>query len=292
VHPRLGSRFAKCVLTSGQGDRSDATLHQPYGTPAPALVFSSDFCYDTRVPTDDKAIRLGHPSYVWRFGQDRRLDLIRRYVALDNACVLDIGCGIGAYVEKFSALNARAFGVDVDAEKVVNARHEKNLDSLALAVSEALPFPDDFFDAILLHEVIEHVADDAQTIREAQRVCRRGGRVVVFAPNRLYPFETHGAYFGKRYVFGNIPLINWLPDFLRDRFAPHVRTYTARDIRALFAGLAGALIAHTQIYPGYDKLARRSAWLARVLRGVTYFSEHTPLRVFGLSHFAVWQKSF
>ena len=240
--------------------------------------------------TDDKAILLGHPSYVWRFGQDRRLDLIRRYVILENARVLDVGCGIGAYVEKFHALNAHAFGVDVDAEKLADARHDKHLEFLAVSVSVVLPFPDNSFDAVLLHEVIEHVADDRQTIREAHRVCKRGGCVIVFAPNRLYPFETHGAYFGKRYVFGNIPLIGWLPDFLRAKFAPHVRAYTARDLRALFAGLDGALIAHTQIYPGYDKIARRSAWLARVLRSATYFLENTPLRVFGLSHFAVWEK--
>ncbi len=240
--------------------------------------------------TDDKAITLGHPSYVWRFGQDRRLDLIRRYVALENARVLDVGCGIGAYVDKFRASGARAFGVDVDADKLADARREKHLDLLALSVSEALPFPDNSFDAVLLHEVIEHVADDRQTICEAHRVCKRGGRVVVFAPNRLYPFETHGAYFGKRYVFGNIPFIGWLPDFLRAKFAPHVRAYTARDIRALFAGLDGALIAHTQIYPGYDKIARWSVLLARCLRGVTYFLENTPLRAFGLSHFAVWAK--
>lgn len=241
--------------------------------------------------TTDKAIQLGHPSYVWRFGQDRRLDLIRRYVALENARVLDVGCGIGAYVEKFTAHDARAFGVDIDAEKLADAQRAKNLARLACAVSEALPFPNDSFDAVLLHEVIEHVADDAQTIREACRVCKRGGRVVVFAPNRLYPFETHGAYFGKRYIFGNIPLIGWLPDFLRRKFAPHVRAYTARDVRVPFAELDGVLIAHTQIFPGYDKLARRRALLARVLRRVTYFLENTPLRTFGLSHLVVWQKS-
>ena len=240
---------------------------------------------------NDKAIQLGHPSYVWRFGQDRRLDLIRRYIVLEYARVLDIGCGIGAYVDKFRAQSAHAFGVDVDVEKLTDARREKNLDLLACSVSEALPFPKNSFDAVLLHEVIEHVADDAQTIREAHRVCRRGGILIIFAPNRLYPFETHGAYFGKRYVFGNIPLVGWLPDSLRAKFAPHVRAYTARDLRALFTRLDGGLVVHTQIYPGYDKIARRRALLARVLRGITYFLEHTPLRVFGLSHLAVWRKS-
>src|SRR5574341_56477 len=226
----------------------------------PYVAIHSKFCYDARVTQQDKSIRLGHPSYVWRFGQDRRLDLIRRYVRLEGARILDVGCGIGAYIEKFRALDADAFGVDVDFEKLDSARREKKLTTLAACSSERLPFSDNTFDAVLLHEVIEHVADDRETIREAHRVAKRGGSVIVFAPNRLYPFETHGAYFGKHYVFGNIPLIGYLPDPLRHRFAPHVRAYRGRGLRALFADLDGEIVAHTQIYPGYDKIARRSAY--------------------------------
>jgi SAM-dependent methyltransferase len=242
------------------------------------------------VSIDDKAIHLGHPSYVWRFGQDRRLDLMRRFVRFDNVRVLDIGCGIGTYVDKFRSLGGHGFGVDVDAEKLADGHRTKRLQLLAASVSEALPFPDNYFDVVVLHEVIEHVADDYQTIREAHRVVHRNGRIVVFAPNRLYPFETHGAFFGKRYVFGNIPFVGWLPDSLRNQFAPHVRAYRTRDIRALFAQVDGTILMHTQIFPGYDKFARRSAFLARVFRRVTYFLEATPLRAFGLSHFAVFKK--
>lgn len=239
----------------------------------------------------DKAITLGHPSYVWRFGQDRRLNMIRAYLPMEQARVLDIGCGIGTYVEKFRALNAHAFGVDVDAERVTRGRHEKDLDTLALSVSEALPFVGEVFDGVLLHEVIEHVNDDRETICEAHRVTKRGGVVIVFAPNRLYPFETHGAYFGKRYVFGNIPFIGYLPDGLRNKFAPHVRAYRSSDIRALFEGLNGEIVAHTQVYPGYDKIAARRQELAGLFRNITYTLENTPLRNFGLSHFVVWRKN-
>jgi SAM-dependent methyltransferase len=239
---------------------------------------------------NDKAITLGHPSYVWRFGQDRRLNMICAYLPMEQARVLDIGCGIGTYVEKFQLLQARAFGVDVDDDKLERGRHEKNLDTLALSFSEALPFASQAFDGVLLHEVIEHVTDDRATIREAHRVTRHGGVVIVFAPNRLYPFETHGAYFGKRYVYGNIPFIGYLPNGLRNKFAPHVRAYRAGDIRGLFDGLDGEFITHTQVYPGYDKIAARRGELARVFRGVTYTLENTPLRAFGLSHFVVWRK--
>src|SRR5690242_12593802 len=84
----------------------------------------------------DKSIQLGHPSYVWRFGQDRRLNMIRAYLPMEHARVLDIGCGIGTYVEKFQLLHARAFGVDVDADKLERGRREKNLETLALSFSE------------------------------------------------------------------------------------------------------------------------------------------------------------
>src|SRR5512143_458853 len=236
---------------------------------------------------DDPAIRRGHPSYVWRAGQDRRLAMIRHYAPLEGARVLDIGCGIGAYVTQFAAGGARAFGVDVEFDRV---RRGERL-ALAQALSEALPFAAGTFDMTLLHEVIEHVQDDRQTVAEAVRVVRPGGRVVIFAPNRGWPFETHGFFWRGRYHFGNIPLVPYLPDPLRGRLAPHVRTYTIRSIRRLAAGLPVRIVAHTQIYPGYDNLAARRPALGRALRGATYALEATPLRMFGLSHLLVLEKT-
>ena len=64
---------------------------------------------------DVKAIRLGHPSYVWRSGQDRRLTQIRRYVSLEQRRILDIGCGLGMYVDKLRRFSDDVHGVDVVA---------------------------------------------------------------------------------------------------------------------------------------------------------------------------------
>jgi SAM-dependent methyltransferase len=246
--------------------------------------------------SEDKAILLGHPSYVWRFGQERRLDLIRRFVALEDRTILDVGCGLGMYVRAFLRFSQDVHGVDLDEAKVAEANRE--LDNIRAASAEDLPYPDGTFDVVLSHEVIEHVADDRKALAEAVRVLRNpdpgtgqpGGRLVLFAPNRLYPFETHGAYWGGRYHFGNIPLVNYLPDRWRNRFCPHVRAYTRRDIEGLLAGLPVRVIVHMQIFPGYDKVVHRRPWLGRRLRQVTYFLERTPLRAFGLSHFLVAEK--
>ncbi|MCI0849661.1 MAG: methyltransferase domain-containing protein [Chloroflexi bacterium] len=230
-------------------------------------------------------VALGNPSFVWRAGQDRRLDLIRRYVTLEGARVLDIGCGIGTYVRKLGELTERAYGIDIDAARV----RESKSGGVAIAASEQLPFATGALDVVLLNEVIEHVQRESETLREACRVVRPGGHVVIYAPNRLYPFETHGVYIGRRYFFGNVPLVNYLPDSLRQRLVPHARAYTSRGLRRLIAGLPAKLIVHTQIYPGFDQIEARRPRLGAVLRAVFHRLERTPLRAFGLSHFLVLQ---
>jgi SAM-dependent methyltransferase len=234
------------------------------------------------------AIERGRPSYSWRFGQDRRLEMVRRFVPLEGARVLDIGSGIGTYVRRFRQYTDDVHGVDVEPDRVAEA--SLDLPNIQLASAEALPFPDDHFDLVFSNEVIEHVDDDRKTISEAVRVTKPGGTIVIFAPNRLYPFETHGAYFGKRYVFGNIPLVNWFPDPVRNRFAPHVRAYTQRGIRSLFRGLPVRVVHHRVIYPGFDNVSARHRRIGGVLRRGLYTAENTPLHTFGLSHFLVVRK--
>jgi SAM-dependent methyltransferase len=244
----------------------------------------------------DKAITLGHPSYLWRFGQERRLSLVHQYVSLEDQAILDIGCGLGMYMRAFRRFSPFVYGVDVDSEKLVQA--SRDLPNLGQAVAERLPYADGTFDAVLSHEVIEHVTDDRQALADAVRVLRApnpgqgrpGGRLVIFAPNRLYPFETHGAYLSGRYREGNVPLVNYLPDRWRSQVCPHVRVYTRRDLRELLEGLPVKVVIHTQIFPGYDKVVRRRPALGRWLRRVTYFLEHTPLRLLGLSHFVVVER--
>jgi ubiquinone/menaquinone biosynthesis C-methylase UbiE len=240
------------------------------------------------VSTPEKFITLGHPSYVWRRGQERRLDLIRKHVDLEGKRVLDVGCGIGTYVKRFQIFTPDAFGVDIDPEKVAIA--QRTLPNISWAPAEELPFEDNSFDVIMLHEVIEHVDDDRRTIGEAVRCLRPGGKLIIFAPNRMYPFETHGFYFRERFVFRLLPLINYTPDFFRNLFCHHVRIYTRRGIERLFTGLDVDFVVRSHIYPGFDNIAERKPLLGQFLQLATHMAERTPLRAFGISHFIVAQK--
>jgi len=241
------------------------------------------------LPQSQYDATLGRPSYVWGFGQERRFHLMKPYLSKEPQPMIDIGCGIGVYPKRFRQEGIASFGIDIELSRLSEA-HADGL-PVALATGEHLPFADGSFGTVLLHEVIEHFENDAAALAEAVRVTRPGGRIFLFAPNRLYPFETHGIYLGRRYVFGNIPLVGYLPDALRDRLCPHVRSYTSSGLRRLVAPLACRTILHVQVYPGYDKIFRRWPNLARLVREATYFLESTPARILGLSHFLVLERT-
>lgn len=233
-------------------------------------------------------VALGNPSFVWRYGQDRRLDLIRQYAPLEGARILDIGCGLGVYVRKFQEFSNRAYGIDIDQKRL--AKGAETTPGLMLGVGEHLPFRSETFDVVVLNEVIEHVTDDEATMREAMRILRPGGHIAIYAPNRLYPFETHGIYVGKRYIFGNIPFVNWLPTPLRNKLVPHARAYTRAGIRRTYRNLGARVAVESYVYPGFDQIIARRKRIGSILRTVLHRAERTPLKIFGLSHFVVLQK--
>jgi len=237
-----------------------------------------------------KADERGVPSLVWRAGQNRRLAMITAAMPLTPASrVLVDGCGVGMYVKALRQFTPHVIGLDIEPERVADSRAHSPL--VNVGAGEDLPYPSNYFDLALSHEVLEHVQNDTLALAEMVRVLKPGGRAVIFCPNRLYPFETHGHYWRGQYYFGNTPLINYLPNPLRNRLAPHVRAYTRANLRWLLAGLPVAVVQHTQIYPGYDNIVARRPRLGRVLRTITYTLEHTPLRRFGLSHLLVLEKT-
>lgn len=236
-----------------------------------------------------KAALRGEPSYVWRAGQQRRLDMILKAAGERiKGRILENGCGVGMYVEHLSPFGGTVIGLEYDFERAKEAR--KNSPHIFNAAGESIPLPSGTFDLILSHEVIEHVQDDRAAICEMIRVLKPGGRIVLFCPNRGYPFETHGIYWKGQYHFGNKLFVNYLPRSLRDKLAPHVRVYSKKDLEKLFADLPICFIEQTIIFGAYDNLIARFGAFGRVLRGVLQFLEKTPLKMLGLSHFWVVEK--
>jgi SAM-dependent methyltransferase len=236
-----------------------------------------------------KAAERGVPSLVWRAGQERRLRMILEAAGgrIQGYILVD-GCGIGTYLSRLSSDSTHAIGLDIELERSMEALQEKT--PTVCGAGETLPFPANTFDLVLSHEVLEHVQDDQQAVCEIVRTLRPGGRLVLFCPNRGYPFETHGVYWRGKYHFGNIPLVNYLPRRWRNRLAPHVRVYDRADLEKLFQGLQVRPVKQTTIFGAYDNIIATRPALGRFLQVVLQAFEQTPLRLFGLSHFWVMEK--
>ncbi len=249
-----------------------------------------------KAPSPQAALR-GEPSYVWRGGQERRLSMMLAAGAIQTGSrVLVDGCGLGWYVRKLRRYCTDVHGLDIEFSRLANSVAAR--DRLLCARCERLPYEDGRFDAVISHEVLEHVEDDGAAAREIVRVLRTpdeaegipGGRALVFAPNRFYPLETHGIYWLGRYRFGNIPLLNYAPSALRARLAPHVRAYLRSELQDLFNSTQTRIVSHTVIFGGYDNIVSRWGRVGEWLRNGLQSLEHTPLRWLGLSHLLVVEK--
>jgi ubiquinone/menaquinone biosynthesis C-methylase UbiE len=103
---------------------------------------------------------------------------------LQGRSVLDVGCGDGTLALACAGSGAaRVTACDPDPRMVARARAraicgDANID-LAVARSQALPFPDNCFDVVTCITVLAFVPDADNAIREMARVVRPGGRLVI-----------------------------------------------------------------------------------------------------------------
>ncbi|MFN2137014.1 MAG: methyltransferase domain-containing protein [Candidatus Promineifilaceae bacterium] len=242
----------------------------------------------TEVRHSSAAAARGEPSYVWRSGQERRLRMIREWADLDGR-VLDNGCGLGAYLQAFAPYSTARYGLEIETDRAATAL--ATADGIVQGVGEHIPFASNSFDLVFSNEVIEHVQNDALYAAEMVRVVRPGGRLLIFCPNRWYPVEQHGIFWRDDYRFGNIPLVNYLPDTLRNRLAPHVRTYTKGGLLRLFRNLPVRIVHHGRIFGGYDNIAYRWPTAGRWLQQTLFALERTPFAALGISHLLVLEKT-
>jgi SAM-dependent methyltransferase len=129
----------------------------------------------------------GHHESVLRGHQRRTAEDSAAYLLphlTAGSSLLDIGCGPGTITADLAARVApgAVFAVDQSADVLDVARAEvqrRNLSNVSLATADVhkLDFPDDTFDVVHAHQVLQHVADPVRALREMMRVCRPGGVV-------------------------------------------------------------------------------------------------------------------
>src|SRR5918911_707146 len=119
----------------------------------------------------------------WALSEDQQLptyeEALRRVDLTAGQLVLDIGCGVGAFLRLVAERGARAFGLDASRALIDIARERVPEAELVVGDMEALPYPDDTFDLVCGFNSFFFANDIVAAVREAGRVAKSGAAVVI-----------------------------------------------------------------------------------------------------------------
>ncbi len=96
-----------------------------------------------------------------------------------SSVVLDAGCGAGGSVKLALERGARVFGLDASEVMIAYARDHLPDGDFRVGDLEALPFDDDYFDAVMAANSVEYAENSETALAELRRVCKPTGKVSV-----------------------------------------------------------------------------------------------------------------
>jgi SAM-dependent methyltransferase len=220
---------------------------------------------------------LGHPTSASAPHRIAKVDKLEPFAGR----WLDVGCGAGAYTELLLDHHcSTAVGADVRLRRPL-----PDLGGLSFvdSPSEHLPFASGSFDGVLMNEVLEHVEDERAALAEIHRVLAPGGLLVMFCPNRWFPFEGHGATIRGHFFEFPVPVIPWLPSRLTYRWT-HARNYWPRQLKKLVREAGFEVNRVGFAYPLFVEYTWLPAALAERMKSWAPQLEATPVvRRFGIS---------
>ena len=139
------------------------------------------------------------------------VDTLAKYVPdfhPDGARVLDIGCGDAGVLIAFAERGARTAGIELDEKSLERGRLRAQEHGVAVdlrsGVAEALPWEDGSFDLVILDNVLEHVRDREQTLREIRRVLTPRGLLYMVTPK---PFSAYSLWNDPHYDLAGLVLM-------------------------------------------------------------------------------------
>jgi SAM-dependent methyltransferase len=121
-----------------------------------------------------------------------KLHHLLRHVDFDGyrgRSVLEVGCGAGVDLARFARGGAVVTGVDLAVSAIELARanfRQRGLSgTFEAADGEHLPFPDNSFDLVYAHGVVQYTADPARLVAECRRVLKPGAEAIFQVYNRI-----------------------------------------------------------------------------------------------------------
>lgn len=150
--------------------------------------------------------------------------IVRILESEPRGALLDVPCGEGRFSEK-----ARKMGFDVTAGDIIYSESTPE-DFKYIDLNNPLPFPDEYFNAIICIEGIEHLENHFLVIREFSRILKPGGLMILSTPNVL-SLESRWKFFWTGYHDMASRPIN---DSLENLYMEHVNLAPFNSLEFLF----------------------------------------------------------
>ena len=144
----------------------------------------------------------------WWFVGRRKLfrSIISRFGVDSGDKVLDVGTSTGTNLRLLRDMNfSNVQGVDLNPDAIRYCA-DKGLGNVHFGDIQNLPFDDDTFSLVLATDIIEHVQDDANAMRELTRVLAPGGRLLITVPAfmALWGHNDSTSHHQRRYTGNEI----------------------------------------------------------------------------------------
>ncbi len=125
----------------------------------------------------------------YHFEKLHHLPRLIDFAGYRGKAVLEVGCGAAVDLARFAKGGAIATGIDLASSAIELAKSNFAQQGLAgdfrIANGERMPFPDNTFDLVYAHGVVQYTADPPRLVEECRRVLKPGGEAVFQVYNRI-----------------------------------------------------------------------------------------------------------
>jgi len=111
-----------------------------------------------------------------------RMDLIERLYGRKGN-LLDVGCGAGFFMRHAQSRGWNAHGIDILPEYIDYARETLKLQQIHCATLEKHSFAPQYFDAVTLWDLIEHLPHPLDSLKHIHQILKPGGLLTIWTPN-------------------------------------------------------------------------------------------------------------
>lgn len=227
-----------------------------------------------------------------------RRDAVRKLIhslqVPHTADILEIGCSAGPLQQILKTDGYTSLtGIDISEKAIALARY-RGVPNVSVMDGARLDFPDASFDLLLASDVLEHIEDEVQAVREWTRVLRPGGQMIVFVPafQMLWTRHDEVNHHYRRYTAAHLRRVLQEAGLQLERssywnttlFFPTSAMRLAQRVLPRPAPSNGVDTGDLKKFPGW-----LNSLLSILLKTENNFLRHAPLPV-GVSVFAVARK--